>query len=143
MSLLPVGVTVYIAAYVLATGALRASTYLHAELLLSCLRAPMMFYDTTPLGRIVNRFSKDIDVIDTIVPRNVEVWVKCTFHVLSTAFVISYSTPYILVIMLPLAVFYYVVQVPKNPVLRATPPDPEPNQGPYIIEMMHSYTLPM
>ena len=107
-----VGVTVYIAAFVLAIGALQASTYLHAELLMNCLQAPMMFYETTPLGRIVNRFSKDIDVIDTLIPAQLEVWIKCTCHVLSTAFIISYSTPYILLVMLPMGLFYYIVQVP-------------------------------
>lgn len=111
MILVLVGVTVYIAAFSLALGALRGSTILHAHLLLNCLRSPMWFYDTTPLGRIVNRFSKDLDVIDTLIPRNFEAWIKCTFHVIATAFVISYSTPYILLVILPLGVCYYVVQV--------------------------------
>src|SRR5699024_8732222 len=46
-------------------GNLRASSTLHWKLMSSVVHAPMHFFDTTPLGRIVNRFAKDIDVLDT------------------------------------------------------------------------------
>lgn len=49
-------------------GALKAARILHLELLVHCLRAPMEFFDTTPVGRILNRFSKDIDTLDVALP---------------------------------------------------------------------------
>lgn len=51
-----------------ALGAIYASTRLHNRMLARVLRAPMAFFDTTPLGRIVNRFSKDVLTIDEKIP---------------------------------------------------------------------------
>lgn len=39
-------------------GAMRASRIVHEQLLSNILRVPMSFFDTTPTGRIVNRFAK-------------------------------------------------------------------------------------
>ena len=105
---------VYLAAFTLVIGSIKATGLLHAQLLQVILRSPMGFFDTTPVGRIVNRFSKDVDVIDTLIPRNLEAWFKCTFHVVGTLFVICYSTPYFLVVAAPLGLFYYFVQVWHN-----------------------------
>lgn len=41
-----------------ARGAMRASRVMHQHLLSNILRVPMSFFDTTPTGRIVNRFAK-------------------------------------------------------------------------------------
>jgi ABC-type multidrug transport system fused ATPase/permease subunit len=101
----------YIGTLVLVTGGTRATALLHATLLQSTLRAPTSFFDTTPVGRIVNRFSKDVDTIDTLIPRNIEMWFLCAFAVAGTMLVISYSTPYFMAVLLPLGLFYYFVQV--------------------------------
>ncbi|CAM9553692.1 unnamed protein product, partial [Phaeothamnion confervicola] len=49
----------------------RTSGFLHSHLLQGVLHAPMAFFDTTPIGRVLNRFSKDMDAIDLLLPRNI------------------------------------------------------------------------
>lgn len=45
-------------------GSYRAAITIHNQLLSTVLRSTVRFFDTTPLGRIINRFSKDIETID-------------------------------------------------------------------------------
>jgi len=71
----------------------------------------MLFFDVTPTGRIVNRFSKDLDTIDTNIPRVLESWMGCLLRVMETIIVISYSTPIFLTVAVPIGVFYFIVQV--------------------------------
>jgi ABC-type multidrug transport system fused ATPase/permease subunit len=47
----------------------KAASRLHEQLLASILRQPVSFFDRTPTGRILNRFSHDIDQIDALVSR--------------------------------------------------------------------------
>ncbi|KAI6212601.1 hypothetical protein M3Y94_00045300 [Aphelenchoides besseyi] len=54
-----------IAYIILAIGVYRASVIFHHDLLQSILRAPMSFYEKTPIGRTINRFSTDIEILDT------------------------------------------------------------------------------
>ncbi|CAO0789946.1 unnamed protein product [Mucor circinelloides] len=49
-------------------GALRANKHLYADLLHRVFRAPLRFFDTTPMGRILNRFSKDFEAVDSKIP---------------------------------------------------------------------------
>jgi ABC-type multidrug transport system fused ATPase/permease subunit len=61
------GIFVVTAWISIVSGSLLASSTLHQKLLEKIMHAPMYFFDTTPLGRILNRFSKDIDILDTTI----------------------------------------------------------------------------
>lgn len=93
-----------------ALGALTAAKRLHNNLLSKVLRLPMAFFDTTPLGRILNRFSKDVDTVDTVLSDTVQMWIILFLNMVSSIVVISTSTPIFMAALLPLAILYYVIQ---------------------------------
>ncbi|XP_042718857.1 ATP-binding cassette sub-family C member 2 [Lagopus leucura] len=90
-------------------GAMRASRILHEQLLSNILRVPMSFFDTTPTGRIVNRFAKDIFTIDETIPTSFRTWLNCFMGIISTLLMIALATPFFLVVIVPLGIFYYFV----------------------------------
>ncbi|KAK7930845.1 hypothetical protein WMY93_007240 [Mugilogobius chulae] len=104
------GVFVFVATLLLANASVSASRILHSRLLNNILRAPMVFFDTTPTGRILNRFAKDIFTVDEAIPQSVRSWILCFLGVLGTIFVICLATPFFTVVIIPLAVIYYFVQ---------------------------------
>lgn len=59
----------------------RAARILHALLLEKVFRAPLQFFETTPVGRILSRFSKDVDVLDTSLPSEAADVIYCAFEV--------------------------------------------------------------
>ena len=90
---------------------IRATSVLHEKMLRNVLRGPMSFFDTTPIGRIVNRFSQDVESIDLKIPQSVESFLDCFFVVISTLVIIIYSTPIFASIIVPLGLIYLAVQV--------------------------------
>ncbi|XP_018617365.1 canalicular multispecific organic anion transporter 2 isoform X3 [Scleropages formosus] len=55
---------------------LRAARVIHYNMLHATLKAPQAFFQATPSGRILNRFSKDMDTIDYHIPENIEIWMR-------------------------------------------------------------------
>ncbi|XP_022253201.1 multidrug resistance-associated protein 1-like [Limulus polyphemus] len=103
-------VFVLLGTFALSFGSMKASNLLHKEILHHILRSPMCFFDTTPIGRIMNRFSKDIDVLDTTVPTNLRSFMTTLLQVIAILFVISMETPIFLAVIVPIAILYYFIQ---------------------------------
>ncbi|KPI96774.1 Canalicular multispecific organic anion transporter 2 [Papilio xuthus] len=75
-------VSVSVSSLALYLGTLAAARALHAGLLAGVLRAPTIgFFDCTPVGRVLNRFSKDVDVLDNVLPMTLRGWTSCFFSV--------------------------------------------------------------
>lgn len=85
---------------------LRASKYMFEELLEVILRAPMAFFDTTPVGRIMNRFSKDLYTIDEDLVSSLRSYLTTVMPVLSTIIVVTSVTPKFIVGLVPCFFFY-------------------------------------
>lgn len=87
-----------------------AARQMHIMMLRVVMRAPLTFFDTTPTGRIISRFAKDVDVLDTSLPQQISDSIYCLFEVIATLVVISFSTPIFISVIIPISVIYYFVQ---------------------------------
>jgi len=85
---------------------LRASRTFFSCLLDTVLKAPMAFFDTTPIGRIVNRFSKDMYTVDEQLVATLMGYLSTVFSVISVILVISSTSPFFLICLLPMLIFY-------------------------------------
>ena len=95
---------------VVSISTLLGSKLLHNEMLNNILRAPMSYFDTTPMGRILNRFSRDIDVCDTMLQMNIRFILLNLFRIFCSFIVIGIETSYMLIAIPPVCVIYYFIQ---------------------------------
>ncbi|XP_061188834.1 multidrug resistance-associated protein 1-like [Saccostrea echinata] len=102
-----ISVVLYGILYVQRTTA--ASRTMHTNLLHSILRCPISFFDTTPSGRIINRFSKDMESIDIVFPWHLEMVMFCFISLLGVLVAITYSSPWFLLVAIPISILYYLL----------------------------------
>ncbi len=85
----------------------QASAVLHKNLLDSILRAPQSFFDTTPIGRILSRFSKDFYSIDVDLSDQLDMFLFCVLTVLVSLGTITFVTPWFGIAVVPLGYMYF------------------------------------
>ena len=105
------GLFILVLAVCLALATYSSSKKLHFKLLQTIVHCPMSFFDTTPSGRILNRFTKDIGSLDYHLPRNLQTFLTDGMGLVGTIYIISFATPMVLVAFIPIAVVYVIMQV--------------------------------
>lgn len=82
--LLHTAITVYFQFLLVSLGCLYSSKIMHNILMTFVMHWPMENFDTTPLGRVLNRFSKDVDTIDNVLPHLLRAFFSQAFAVWKT-----------------------------------------------------------
>ncbi|EFA83154.1 ABC transporter C family protein [Heterostelium album PN500] len=85
-------VATFFRSYSMVFASIKGSKMFHEKMFNAVIRSPMSFFDTTPLGRIINRFAKDQMVIDESISRTLAV------------------SPFVILAMIPIAALFYYIQ---------------------------------
>ncbi|KAF2715200.1 multidrug resistance-associated protein 1 [Pleomassaria siparia CBS 279.74] len=89
---------------------IEASRKLHERMAFAIFRSPMSFFETTPAGRILNRFSSDIYRVDEVLARTFNMLFVNSARAAFTLVVISASTPIFIALIIPLGALYLYIQ---------------------------------
>ncbi|XP_059156862.1 ATP-binding cassette sub-family C member 4-like isoform X7 [Physella acuta] len=90
--------------------AVDASQKLHNMMFTRILRSPISFFDTNPVGRILNRFSKDIGHMDDLLPVTFFDFIQCALLILGIVLVAGIVNPYVFIPTVPLAILFVIVR---------------------------------
>ncbi|OUM67331.1 hypothetical protein PIROE2DRAFT_40147 [Piromyces sp. E2] len=101
--------TLLYSVYMAAVG-IKAAKKIHRDAISRVLKAPISFFDTTPLGRIINRFSKDQDTLDSLLFVSIQMFLNNLSNTVVTLGLMVYTTPIFGIVMIPLLILYYFVQ---------------------------------
>ncbi|XP_031216906.1 multidrug resistance-associated protein 4 [Mastomys coucha] len=87
-----------------------ASQTLHNRMFESILKAPVLFFDRNPIGRILNRFSKDVGHMDDLLPLTFLDFIQTLLLVVSVIAVAAAVIPWIIIPLVPLSIIFLVLR---------------------------------
>jgi ABC-type multidrug transport system fused ATPase/permease subunit len=90
--------------------AAKAGVLIHNKALSGVLSAPLRFFDSTPMGRILNRFARDVEGVDDHLSWNFEQSIRSLAQTLGALVLILTIIPVVVVVVVPVLALYYVLQ---------------------------------
>jgi ABC-type multidrug transport system fused ATPase/permease subunit len=100
----------YVNNFIWTTRGIQAGRSFHERILKSILNTPIRFFDSTPVGRILQRFSRDVESVDMHLQWSFDNTIHSIFHVLVALTLIVVSLPIAILFLLPILGIYYFLQ---------------------------------
>ncbi|XP_071760532.1 multidrug resistance-associated protein 1-like [Centroberyx gerrardi] len=104
------GIAMFVTTLAISLGGIMASRHLHVDLLNNVLHSTMSFFECTPSGNLLNRFSKEIDAIDCMIPDGMKMMLGYLFKLLEVCIIVLMATPFAGMVLLPLTCLYAFIQ---------------------------------
>ena len=104
-------VLAFIRAHGFLLASLRCSERLHDNMVVAVLQAPVLFFDSNPVGRIMNRFSKDVGCMDEVLTKAFLTSLQLVLLIFASILVPIVTNPWILFVVIPLVVL--VIRISK------------------------------
>lgn len=82
----------------------------HDRMLKAVLAAPIRFFDSTPIGRVLQRFSRDVESVDIHLQWSFDHTIHSVFNVTMSFLLIVFVLPIVIIFMIPIFYFYYRIQ---------------------------------
>ena len=84
---------------------------IHENMLKSVLHSKIKFFESTPIGRILNRFSNDIMTIDFKLNAFFKNFSYYLLELFSVLILLVISAPVFIIFLIPVVIFYLIIQV--------------------------------
>ncbi|KAG0340048.1 hypothetical protein BG004_006572 [Podila humilis] len=104
-------VLVFVASNLLSFAVVRTASEMHNQAFQRVLFSPMAFFDTTPMGRILNRFSRDVDTLDNVLWTTLYEFLITIVTLLGTIALVIAIFPWLLLAIVPLMGVYYALSL--------------------------------
>ena len=89
---------------------IRAGQLFHDRVLAAILKSEIRFFDSTPVGRILQRFSRDIESVDIHLQWSFDAAIHTLLNVIVSLCLIIFVLPIAIIFMVPILFFYYLIQ---------------------------------
>ena len=88
---------------------INSSKNLHSTMISAVLKAPVLFFDTNPVGRVLNRFSRDIGIMDELLPDVFLESLQVVFFSTGAVVFQSFLNPWIILPATPLVMVFVLI----------------------------------